>query len=104
EQYKGYTFPLAVCIVLSGMYEDDSDNAEDIVYTGQGGHDLLGSKQQIRDQKLERVMEGCGLAILFDGEINESRTGDNDWKATLEAEVSDEIRLCSLTEGCDSCE
>ncbi|CAL9152695.1 histone-lysine N-methyltransferase, H3 lysine-9 specific SUVH4-like [Musa acuminata AAA Group] len=54
EQYKGYTFPLAVCIVLSGMYEDDSDNAEDIVYTGQGGHDLLGSKQQIRDQKLER--------------------------------------------------
>ncbi|WOL03754.1 histone-lysine N-methyltransferase, H3 lysine-9 specific SUVH4 [Canna indica] len=54
DQYKSYTFPLAVCIVLSGMYEDDTDNAEEILYTGQGGHDLLGNKQQIRDQKLER--------------------------------------------------
>lgn len=52
--YKGYTFPLAVCIVLSGMYEDDLDHSEDVVYTGQGGHDLLGSKHQIKDQKLER--------------------------------------------------
>lgn len=54
EEYKGYTFPLAVCIMLSGMYEDDLDNSEDIVYTGQGGHDLLGTKQQVSDQKLER--------------------------------------------------
>ncbi|XP_073117002.1 histone-lysine N-methyltransferase, H3 lysine-9 specific SUVH4 isoform X1 [Elaeis guineensis] len=54
EQYKGYKFPLAVCIVLSGMYEDDLDNSENIVYTGQGGHDLLGNKHQIRDQKMER--------------------------------------------------
>ncbi|KAJ6831971.1 histone-lysine N-methyltransferase, H3 lysine-9 specific SUVH4 [Iris pallida] len=51
---KGYTFPLAVCIVLSGMYEDDLDNSEDVIYTGQGGHDLLSSKRQIKDQKLER--------------------------------------------------
>lgn len=56
EQYKtkGFTFPLAVCIVLSGMYEDDLDNSEDVIYTGQGGHDLLSSKRQIKDQKLER--------------------------------------------------
>ncbi|XP_026660713.2 histone-lysine N-methyltransferase, H3 lysine-9 specific SUVH4-like isoform X2 [Phoenix dactylifera] len=54
EQYKGYKFPLAVCIVLSGMYEDDLDNSENVVYTGQGGHDLLGNKHQIRDQKMER--------------------------------------------------
>ncbi|XP_074564701.1 histone-lysine N-methyltransferase, H3 lysine-9 specific SUVH4 isoform X4 [Curcuma longa] len=54
EKYKGVTFPLAVCIVLSGMYEDDTDNADEILYTGQGGHDLLGNKQQIKDQKLER--------------------------------------------------
>ncbi|XP_073098550.1 histone-lysine N-methyltransferase, H3 lysine-9 specific SUVH4 isoform X2 [Elaeis guineensis] len=54
EQYKGYKFPLAVCIVLSGMYEDDLDNSENVIYTGQGGHDLLGNKHQIRDQKMER--------------------------------------------------
>lgn len=50
------------------------------------------------------VMEGCGLVILFDGEINESGTSNNDWKATLEAEVFEETRLCLATKGCDSCE
>lgn len=54
EQYDEYTFPLATCIVLSGQYEDDLDNADTITYTGQGGHDLLGNKKQISDQKLER--------------------------------------------------
>ncbi|XP_045823256.1 histone-lysine N-methyltransferase, H3 lysine-9 specific SUVH4-like [Trifolium pratense] len=52
--YNDYQFPIAVAIVLSGMYEDDVDNAEDVVYTGQGGHDLNGDKRQIQDQKLER--------------------------------------------------
>ncbi|KAK8715924.1 hypothetical protein V6N13_043249 [Hibiscus sabdariffa] len=52
-EYKHYKFPLAVAIVLSGMYEDDFDNAEDVVYTGQGGHDLTGNKRQIRDQVLK---------------------------------------------------
>ncbi|KAF2322964.1 hypothetical protein GH714_032477 [Hevea brasiliensis] len=52
--YGNYTFPLAVAIVLSGVYEDDLDNAEDVIYTGQGGHDLNGNKRQIRDQVLER--------------------------------------------------
>ncbi|KAL4367165.1 hypothetical protein GQ457_05G011630 [Hibiscus cannabinus] len=53
-EYEHYTFPLAIAIVLSGMYEDDLDNAEDVIYTGQGGHDLTGNKRQIRDQVLER--------------------------------------------------
>ncbi|KAI4348385.1 hypothetical protein L6164_009114 [Bauhinia variegata] len=53
-EHSKYTFPLAVAIVLSGMYEDDLDNAEDVVYTGQGGHNLTGDKRQIRDQVLER--------------------------------------------------
>ncbi|XP_048433651.1 histone-lysine N-methyltransferase, H3 lysine-9 specific SUVH4 isoform X2 [Pyrus x bretschneideri] len=53
-EYSNYTFPLAVAIVISGMYEDDLDNAEDVVYTGQGGHNLTGDKRQIRDQVLER--------------------------------------------------
>lgn len=43
-----------MAIVISGMYEDDLDNADDVVYTGQGGHNLTGNKRQILDQKLER--------------------------------------------------
>ncbi|KAH9329211.1 hypothetical protein KI387_001319 [Taxus chinensis] len=54
EEYTGYRFPLAVAIVLSGQYEDDVDNAESVVYTGQGGHDLLGNKHQIKDQVMLR--------------------------------------------------
>ncbi|KAK6928600.1 SET domain [Dillenia turbinata] len=52
--YDGYTFPLAVAIVLSGVYEDDLDNSDEVVYTGQGGNNLLGDKRQIGDQKMER--------------------------------------------------
>ncbi|EEF49335.1 histone-lysine n-methyltransferase, suvh, putative [Ricinus communis] len=54
KEYRDYTFPIAIAIVLSGMYEDDLDNAEDVIYTGQGGHDLTGNKRQIRDQVMER--------------------------------------------------
>ncbi|KAH7281285.1 hypothetical protein KP509_36G039200 [Ceratopteris richardii] len=53
------TFPVASSIVLSGCYEDDVDNAMDVVYTGQGGNDLLGKKHQIADQ----VMEKGNLAL-----------------------------------------
>lgn len=58
--------PLAVAIVLSGMYEDDLDNAEDVVYTGQGGHNLLGNKRQIKDQKMERgnlALKVCSVSM-----------------------------------------
>ena len=40
--------------MLSGAYEDDVDNSEDVIYTGQGGNDLLGNKRQIADQVLKR--------------------------------------------------
>ncbi|PKU66326.1 Histone-lysine N-methyltransferase, H3 lysine-9 specific SUVH4 [Dendrobium catenatum] len=53
-QSLSYTFPVAVCVVLSGIYEDDLDNSEDVIYTGQGGNDLLGRRHQIQDQKMER--------------------------------------------------
>ncbi|KAJ8546473.1 hypothetical protein K7X08_019056 [Anisodus acutangulus] len=53
-EYKGYKLPLAVSIVVSGQYEDDQDNYEEVVYTGQGGNDLLGNKRQIKDQVMER--------------------------------------------------
>ncbi|KAL6994530.1 hypothetical protein U1Q18_012632 [Sarracenia purpurea var. burkii] len=54
KDYSDYTLPLAVAIVLSGQYEDDLDNCEDVVYTGQGGNDLLGNKRQIQDQVMLR--------------------------------------------------
>lgn len=53
-EYSEYTFPLAVAIVLSGQYEDDLDNSDDVVYTGQGGNNICGDKRQIRDQVMER--------------------------------------------------
>ncbi|MCO5594102.1 hypothetical protein L7F22_048123 [Adiantum nelumboides] len=46
--------PVASSIVLSGNYEDDIDNSEDVIYTGSGGNDLLGNKRQIADQVLKR--------------------------------------------------
>lgn len=46
--------PVAVSIVMSGGYEDDVDNSEDMVYTGQGGNDLLSTRRQIKDQKMEK--------------------------------------------------
>uniref|UniRef100_A0ACD5XJT7 Uncharacterized protein n=1 Tax=Avena sativa TaxID=4498 RepID=A0ACD5XJT7_AVESA len=57
KEMKGYenlTFPLATCVVMSGIYEDDLDKADEIIYTGQGGNDLLGNHRQIGSQKLAR--------------------------------------------------
>ncbi|KAI3717591.1 hypothetical protein L1987_69307 [Smallanthus sonchifolius] len=54
REYPQYTLPITVAIVLSGQYEDDLDNSEDVVYTGQGGNNLLGDKRQIRDQVMAR--------------------------------------------------
>lgn len=54
QEYSEYTFPIAVAIVLSGQYEDDLDNSDDVVYTGQGGNNICGDKRQIRDQVMER--------------------------------------------------
>ncbi|XP_047967700.1 histone-lysine N-methyltransferase, H3 lysine-9 specific SUVH4 [Salvia hispanica] len=59
---NGYKLPLAVSIVLSGQYEDDFDNCEEIVYTGQGGNNLLGDKRQIADQEMKRgnlALQNC---------------------------------------------
>ncbi|KAM3705888.1 hypothetical protein ACB098_03G110900 [Castanea mollissima] len=53
EEYRKFTLPVAVSIVLSGQYEDDVDNAE-VVYAGQGGNGLLGNKRQIKYQVMCR--------------------------------------------------
>lgn len=50
QKKHGYASPLAVAVVLSGQYEDDVDCLNEVVYTGEGGNDLLGSKCQIKDQ------------------------------------------------------
>lgn len=53
KEYKIYRFPLAISVVISGLYEDDKDNLEDVTYTGQGGNNLLGNKHQVKDQELK---------------------------------------------------
>lgn len=65
QEYSGYRLPLTVAIVLSGQYEDDQDNCEHVIYTGQGGNDLLGNKRQIGDQVMERGNLGLKVSILF---------------------------------------
>ncbi|XP_062231284.1 histone-lysine N-methyltransferase, H3 lysine-9 specific SUVH4-like [Phragmites australis] len=52
--YEDFTFPLATCIVMSGVYEDDFDNANEIIYTGQGLFNWLGNRHQKTEQTLLR--------------------------------------------------
>lgn len=49
---------------MSGQYEDDLDNSEDIIYTGEGGHDLVGSKLQHADQVLLRGNLAMKVSVL----------------------------------------
>lgn len=59
-----------MAIVLSGQYEDDLDNSEDVVYTGQGGNNLLGNKRQIKDQVMERGNLGLKVTIsIYDANM-----------------------------------
>ena len=50
----------ACSIVLSGGYEDDIDDLEYILYTGQGGQDK--SKRQLSDQEFTRGNKGLQLS------------------------------------------
>ncbi|XP_076928030.1 histone-lysine N-methyltransferase, H3 lysine-9 specific SUVH4-like [Bidens hawaiensis] len=80
--FKGYTFPIAIAIVLSGQYEDDQDNSEDIAYTGQGGNDFTGGKHQFKNQEMSRG----NLALKNSMEpsipvrVIRGHTGDNNFK------------------------
>lgn len=53
QDYGDKRLPVATSIVMSGQYEDDLDKYEEIVYTGQGGNNLLGDKRQIKDQVMQ---------------------------------------------------
>lgn len=44
---------VATSIVASGAYEDDMENADVLIYSGQGGN-IVGKDKQPEDQKLER--------------------------------------------------
>ena len=59
---SGSSTEAADSIVLSGGYEDDRDNGDEIVYTGQGGNDPV-TKKQIADQRLERGNQGLVLSM-----------------------------------------
>ena len=50
----GLGIPIAVSIVCAGWYEDDNDGGDELIFTGEGGNDLLGSRKQVEAQKLER--------------------------------------------------
>lgn len=51
-------------IVVSGEYQDDCDDGDHLVYTGQGGNDLLGNKRQRQDQ----VLKTANLALARNAE------------------------------------
>ena len=68
--YQGLTFPLATCIVMSGVYEDDFDKADEIIYTGEGGNNLLGNSHQKTNQTLLRgnlalKVSSYGSVVVF---------------------------------------
>lgn len=50
-KYNGVV--VATSIVASGAYDDDMDNADVLIYSGQGGN-IVGKDKQPEDQKLER--------------------------------------------------
>lgn len=64
QKYPEYSLPITVAIVMSGQYEDDRDNSEDVIYTGQGGNNLLGDKRQIKDQVMQRGNLGLKVSSL----------------------------------------
>ncbi|KAJ7515986.1 hypothetical protein O6H91_22G037200 [Diphasiastrum complanatum] len=67
ERENEWGHHVAASITASGGYEDDIDDGETLVYTGQGGNNYKGDKRQQVDQKLERgnlAMENsCRLGL-----------------------------------------
>lgn len=52
KRYNGS--PLATSIVASGGYEDDKDDGNTLIYSGQGGNNIKGNKKQESNQELVR--------------------------------------------------
>jgi putative restriction endonuclease len=60
---SGSSREAADSIVLSGGYEDDEDQGDEIIYTGQGGNDRLTGKQ-VCDQDLNRGNRALVLSLM----------------------------------------
>ncbi|KAL4587109.1 hypothetical protein LXL04_011759 [Taraxacum kok-saghyz] len=75
EELKGYTFPLAVALVLSDSGQCEGD---DIVYTAQGGNDVMVNihQQQIpcADFALKNSMEHCIPVRVVGGHTSEHQS------------------------------
>ena len=59
-------------IVISGGYEDDIDNLDYILYTGQGGQDVPGGKQ-VSDQEFTRGNKGLLLSKEYNLPVRVTR-------------------------------
>ena len=59
-------------IVISGGYEDDIDNLDYILYTGQGGQDAPGGKQ-VSDQEFTRGNKGLLLSKEYNLPVRVTR-------------------------------
>lgn len=53
-RFNEWSEPVATSIISSGGYEDNEDDGETLIYTGQGGNNYMTDKKQTNDQKLER--------------------------------------------------
>ncbi|WAR31132.1 UHRF2-like protein [Mya arenaria] len=85
----------AFSIVLSGGYEDDTDNGDSFFYTGSGGRDLSGNKrtaEQSCDQTLTRMNRA--LAKVCNTPLDAKNGGTaKDWRAGKPVRV---VRNCKL--------
>jgi len=57
KHITGLGIPIAASIVCAGCYEDDNDSGDELIFTGEGGNDLLGNKKQVAGQELKRGNE-----------------------------------------------
>ncbi|KAL3878130.1 hypothetical protein ACJMK2_030501 [Sinanodonta woodiana] len=83
----------AYSVVLSGGYEDDTDNGDEFHYTGSGGRDLSGNKrtaEQSCDQMLTRMNKA--LAKNCNAPLDSKKGAEaKDWKAGKPVRV---VRNC----------
>tara|TARA_Y100000816_G_C26029742_1_gene539004 strand:+ start:48 stop:1178 length:1131 start_codon:yes stop_codon:yes gene_type:complete len=63
----------ASSIVLSGGYEDDIDEWNNIIYTGQGGQNRPGGRKQIADQEFTKGNEGLRISCKYNLPIRVTR-------------------------------
>lgn len=65
---EGYIDKFALSIVVSGSYEDDVDEGEVLIYTGEGGKDSS-TNQQVANQKLEGGNEALRNSCILKNSV-----------------------------------